>query len=130
MSRTEMYVFLEKVKFYAYHGVGEQETKVGNVFEIDLKVETDFTSALRSDELTGTVSYAEVYELLQQEMEIPSRLLEHVAGRIVKRLFAAFPAITGVQLKLSKQNPPMGADLKSAGVEVCCGRETPWLTFG
>ena len=55
-------------------------------------------------------------------MSIPSKLLEHVCGRIAKRLLAEFPAIEEIELRLSKRNPPMGADIDSAGVELHCSR--------
>jgi dihydroneopterin aldolase len=60
---------------------------------------------------------------LKEEMDIPSKLLEHVCGRIIKHLFRDFPAIEEVELKLTKQNPPMGADIHACGVEVCCKRD-------
>ena len=63
-----------------------------------------------------------MHEAVKEEMAIPSKLLEHVCGRIVKRLFHDFPAIESIDLKLSKRNPPMGADLDAAGVEVHCDR--------
>ena len=56
-------------------------------------------------------------------MGIPSKLLEHVCGRIVERLFRDFPAIEEVEIKLSKRNPPMGADIDAAGVEMFCTKE-------
>ena len=55
-------------------------------------------------------------------MEIPSKLLEHVCGRIATRLFQEFPGIEEIEIKLSKRNPPMGADIDSAGVEMHCTR--------
>ncbi len=39
-----------------------------------------------------------------------------------KRLLAEFPAIEEIELRLSKRNPPMGADIDSAGVELHCSR--------
>jgi dihydroneopterin aldolase len=51
-------------------------------------------------------------------MAIPSQLLEHVAGRVVKAVAEAFPAVTAIDLELLKQNPPMGADCDGAGVEM------------
>ena len=75
-----------------------------------------------ADDVANTVSYADVYEAVKEEMAIPSKLLEHVCGRIVKRLFHDFPAVESIDLKLSKRNPPMGADLDAAGVEVHCDR--------
>ena len=53
----------------------------------------------------------------------PRQLLEHVAGRIARRLFQDFPALDAIELKLMKRNPPMGADIDSAGVELWVQRE-------
>ena len=78
--------------------------------------------AAETDDVANTVSYADVHEAGKEEMAIPSKLLEHVCGRIVKRLFHDFPAVESIDLKLSKRNPPMGADLDAAGVEVHCDR--------
>ena len=96
---------------------------MGNEFIISLRLKVDITLAAETDNVAHTVSYADVYENVKAEMEIPSALLEHVCGRIVKRLFRTFPAIEGIELKLSKRNPPMGADVDAAGVEVHCERQ-------
>lgn len=116
------YITLESVSIYAYHGVNPQETKVGNTYIIDLKLETNISKAMESDNVVDTVSYADVYQAMTKEMAIPSQLLEHVAARIIQRIFKDFPAVVSVQLKLSKQNPPMGADIAYAGVELLCKR--------
>jgi dihydroneopterin aldolase len=41
-----------------------------------------------------------------------------VAGRIAKAIVTVFPEVTSIDLELTKQNPPMGADSDGAGVEV------------
>ena len=71
---------------------------MGNDYVVNLDVSYDFSRAMETDELAGTLNYAELYELVKQEMEIPSKLLEHVAGRIGKRLFAEYPTIRKIQL--------------------------------
>lgn len=119
----ESYIFLDNLRFFAYHGVGDQERKVGNEFVINLRLKTDISRAAETDDVAHTVSYADVYEALKAEMEIPSKLLEHVCGRIIRRLFHTFPAIEEINLKLAKRNPPMGADVDAAGVEVQIRRE-------
>lgn len=116
-------IVLQGLRFYARHGVDPQETAVGAQFTIDLKIETDFSRALETDELEGTVSYASIYEVVKEEMQTPSALLEHVGGRIVKRIFRDFPTAQSIRLKLLKQNPPMGADCDGAGIEIVCERE-------
>ena len=87
---TQHYIFLENVRFYSYHGVAPQETAIGNEFIINLRLKTDFGKATETDEVEDTVSYADIYAALKEEMELPSKLLEHVCGRIVKRLFRTF----------------------------------------
>ena len=111
-----MYIFLDRIEFYARHGVDKQETIVGGIFILDLKMQIDFSRALETDDLEHTVSYAEVYEVAKREMNIPSLLLEHAAGRIAGSLLEHFPEIRAIELKLTKQNPPMGADTEGAGV--------------
>ena len=105
------YIFLDRICFFAHHGVGEQETLAGNEFTVSLRLQVNIAHAMQTDDVADTVSYADVYEAVKAEMKIPSKLLEHVGGRIVKRLFGDFPQIENIELKLSKRNPPMGADI-------------------
>lgn len=111
-------ISLDKMRFYAYHGVLEQERAVGNHYELSLRFEINKYSSLESDALNDTISYAEVYELISECMERPSQLLEHVAGRIVRCLFDRFEEIQHIKLKLSKQKPPISGDLQSASVHL------------
>ena len=117
MQATNMYIRLEGLKIYAYHGVLPQENLVGAYYYIDLKLKTDFTHAAETDELEGTVSYADIFAVVKEEMAITSKLLEHVCQRIASRIFQDFPAIEAIEIRLSKENPPMGASAKSIGVE-------------
>ena len=112
------YIVLKDLRFHACHGVGAQETLVGNEFTLDLRLRTDLARAVETDDVNDTLSYADVFEAVKDEMSRPSRLLEHVAGRIARRLFHDFPALDEIGLKLMKRNPPMGADIDSAGVEL------------
>lgn len=118
MAVKSSYILLENVKFYAFHGVLSQERKVGNDYQVSLRIGYDISRAMVSDDVNDTLNYAEVYQLLSQEMSVPSALLERVAGRIGDRLFLKFPAIQSIDLTIIKVNPPMGADSEGAGVEV------------
>nr|WP_296086648.1 dihydroneopterin aldolase [uncultured Prevotella sp.] len=118
MAVKSSYILLENVKFYAFHGVLPQERKVGNDYQVSLRIGYDISRAMVSDDVNDTLNYAEVYQLLRQEMSVPSALLERVAGRIGDRLFRKFPAIQSIDLTIIKVNPPMGADSEGAGVEV------------
>ena len=118
MKLTEGYVILKDVRFHAFHGVMPQETKVGADFIVNLRIGYPLEQAMESDEVGDTLNYAEVYDLVKQEMKQPSKLLEHVAGRIVQTISKHFPSLTSIDLTKMKQNPPMGADVEGAGVEI------------
>lgn len=122
MTITNTSIHLHRVKLFAHHGVLPQERATGAYFYISLQAETDFGSALHTDELTGTVSYADLFEAVRQEMAVPSALLEHVAGRILHRIFRDFASVSAVHLSLTKENPPMGADCQGAGIEISARR--------
>ena len=111
-------IYIRNVRFHAFHGVLPQEGIVGNDYLVNLVLDYDFSSAMKTDDLQGILNYAEVYQKVREEMAVPSKLLEHVAGRIAHRLFSDFPEIQKLQLSITKVNPPMGADSDGAGVEV------------
>ena len=111
-------ISLDDMRFYAYHGVMEQERRVGSEYSVSLIVEADLTDAARTDDVADTINYAELYELVKREMAMPSKLLEHVAARIGQRAIEAYERITAVTVKVTKLNPPMGGDSKGASVEL------------
>ena len=116
--KTQMKIILDSVRIYAFHGVMPQENKIGAYFTVSAELETDFSQAMATDELEGTVSYANVFDVIKKEMATPSKLLEHVGGRIITTLFRSFPTVTKIKLRIIKENPPMGADCKGAGIEI------------
>lgn len=122
MKINNSYIFLKDIHCYAYHGVARQENLIGNDYIIQLKLKVNIEQAAETDEVTNTVNYAEVCEVVKSEMNIPSKLLEHVSKRIVSRLFSEFSTIEEIQINLSKRNPPMGADIDAAGIELHCSK--------
>ena len=112
-----MKLYISRLKVYAYHGVLPQEQTVGANFYLTIQAEVDAdNTALRGDDLRGTVSYAEVIASATEEMQTPSRLLENVVFRIASRLLADFPRIAEVTVSLEKENPPLRAQAESIGV--------------
>ena len=118
MTLTGSKVWLRRVRFYARHGVMPQERTVGGWFTVTVAVGYDLSRAMDSDDVADTLNYARLYELVSREMAVPSQLLEHVAGRIVRAIAEEWPQATSVDLWLDKDNPPMGADSEGAGVEI------------
>ena len=116
--RSESYVFLNGMRFYAYHGVLPQERRVGGWYTLTLRVGYDLSQAMLTDCVDDTLNYATLYQIADREMSVPSQLVEHVACRIVRAVQDTFPALSSIDLWLTKENPPMGGDTKGAGVEL------------
>ncbi len=116
MSQQKTNIFLNDVRIYAYHGVLPQERTVGGWYRVWVDVDYDFTCALETDNVDDTLDYSKMLAVVNEEMSVPSNLVEHVAGRIAKALFKSFPDIDSAEIKIVKENPPMGNDTAGAGV--------------
>jgi dihydroneopterin aldolase len=124
-SRPRDRILLRGLVFYGYHGVNPEEQKLGQRFRVDLTLWTDLQPAAASDDLEDTISYATVYEQVQAILEgPPSRLLEHVAGRIGQALLAE-PRVARVRVRILKLDPPIRAMATGqAAVELVFDRPT------
>lgn len=108
---------LNKMEFYAFHGCFEEETKVGNYFTVDLEVKTDTSKPEATDNIEDALNYQHLYSTVAKEMAIPSKILEHVAKRIMTALFNEFPnQILHVEVTVAKMNPPLGGKMESVSV--------------
>lgn len=111
-------ISIEGMEFFAYHGCFKEEQIIGTRFMVDLYLDTDTSQAEISDNLADTINYQAVYHLVAEEMTVKSKLLEHVAHRIVDRICAEFPAVKSARIKVSKMNPPVGGKVESVSVEI------------
>jgi dihydroneopterin aldolase len=105
-------ISIEGMEFYAYHGCFKEEQLIGTWFVVDLFLTTDTTSAEQTDNLHETVNYLEVYQVVKKEMEVNSKLLEHVGRRILKAVHDQFPSVEKASIKVRKMNPPLGGKME------------------
>lgn len=115
------------MEFHAYHGCFEQERAEGNLFKVDLKMEIPLKKAAKSDRLSNTVDYGEIYKIVREEMEEPSNLLENVAWRITEAICRKFE-VPALVVKVSKHNPPVGGACEWSSVTVSWPEEIDLLT--
>ncbi len=108
-------ILLEGLEFFSYHGCFKEEQLIGTYFKIDVILSGDFSIAEKTDNLIHTVNYQKAYQIIKSEMSISSKLIEHVARRIIDRLFDAFHSIEMIHIKVSKINPPLGGKIESVG---------------
>jgi dihydroneopterin aldolase len=104
------------MRFYAHHGCFVQERAIGTHFTVDLSFTTDTSRAELSDNISDTVSYLDVYQVVKAQMQQPSNLLEHVARRVGEAVLREFPTVNSITVKVSKMNPPLGGQMDSVSV--------------
>jgi dihydroneopterin aldolase len=109
---------LKNIRTYSYHGCLIEEGKIGSDYAVDLEVKTDLRKSAVSDDLKDTVDYVLLNRIVVEEMEIRAHLLEHVAHRIIKRIFKEVAAISRITLAVSKLNPPIGGDVEAVTIEM------------
>lgn len=109
---------LEQIEFHAFHGVYPEEKAHGGKFSVDVSFNYDASNAVESDALEDALDYSIVFDIVKNEMAIPSDLIEHVAGRIVRSIRTRFPSLSNLNVRLCKLNPPVGGNLKGICVEL------------
>lgn len=103
---------VENIRVYAYHGCLSQETTIGSEYRVDVCIDADLTKPSVSDHLADTVDYVHINKIVTDEMAVASKLLEHVAQRILNRIFSEIALVTNAEVAVSKVNPPIGGDVE------------------
>jgi dihydroneopterin aldolase len=98
------------IRSYCYHGCIPEERRAGGWFQSDVSIVGDFTQAMESDNLEDAVDYVRVTELTLEEMNKPSKLIEHVVGRILKALEKEFSHCELITVELTKFRAPIEKD--------------------
>lgn len=109
---------LQNIRTFSFHGCLLEEGKIGSDYRVDLEVKTDLRKSAISDELHDTVDYVLLNQIVVEEMDIRSKLLEHVANRIITRIFREIPEVSRILLAVSKLNPPIGGDVEAVTIEM------------
>lgn len=105
------------IKLYGYHGVLPAERDIGQYFIVDVALYIDLESASKSDDLSDTINYAEVYNIVETEVRgEPVNLIEHLSGRIIEALFNTYDKIDEIRLTLTKPHPPIDGHYDNVSV--------------
>ena len=111
-------LLIENIECYAHHGCLATETVVGQRYSVDVKIEGDFDQAIASDDLNQAIDYCVIYELVKKEMAIPSKLIEHVAGRILTSVKNHFSMPLKISVRVIKYNPPVNGHIEKVSFEL------------
>lgn len=111
-------IILDNVRVFTNHGCLTEEELIGSEYRVDLEVKTDLTKSSETDSLSDTVDYVYLNKVIKEEMAIRSKLLEHVAQRIIDRIFKEEELVQNIEVKVSKLNPPLGGDVEKVTIQM------------
>ena len=117
-------LFINNLEIFANHGLFEEENKLGQKFIFGIECELNYQKALFSDEMTDSISYADIAEVVVKTATTNTfNLLERLAGEILKNIFTEFSQIENINLKINKPGAPIKYHFEKCGVEVKTSRE-------
>lgn len=109
-------IHIEDMRFRAQHGCMEEEATIGGNYRVDVIISMDLSLAAETDDLEATADYCDVHRIVAAEMAIRSKLIEHVAQRILMGLRGEWPQAQQFEVKLTKISPPVGGDVAAVAV--------------
>lgn len=117
-------IVLTGMRFYGYHGVFPEESRLGQSFQVDVELYADLRRAGQTDDLSATVDYGKVYGNVKEIVEgRPFKLIEAVAEQVAQSILSGFP-VTEVVVRVHKPNAPIPGPLDSVTVEIRRQRES------
>jgi len=112
-------ITLAGMAFYAYHGLHDEEARLGQRFDIDVAVGLDLAPAGRSDDYADTVGYDRLHRTVEAVVLGPRlNLIEALADRIARAVLAEFAEIEDVAVTVRKPGAPVPGIFDHAAVTV------------
>ncbi|XP_047253378.1 dihydroneopterin aldolase 1 isoform X1 [Capsicum annuum] len=110
---------LRGLKFHGYHGVKQEEKKLGQKLLVDVDAWMDLRAAGESDCLSDTLNYTDIYRIVKEVMEGPPKdLLESVAQLIASTTLTKYPQVSAVRVQVGKPHVAVEGPVDYLGVEI------------
>lgn len=106
------------IRLYAYHGCLEEEGKIGTEYEVNVDVWGEIQTAIDSDELSKTMDYVTINQIVAKHMAVRHKLIETVADLILHDLFKTMPIVQKARIEVAKLSPPINGDVRQVSIEL------------
>lgn len=116
-------ISIQRIGVFAYHGVYEEEGRLGQRFYVSVDAYLDLAAAGRADDLEQSVSYADIAAQVQ-EIAVGNRynIIEALGEAIAGELLRNFPRIDEISVTVEKPNAAVAAILDSIFVTITRSR--------
>ncbi|MBR1816602.1 MAG: 2-amino-4-hydroxy-6-hydroxymethyldihydropteridine diphosphokinase [Lachnospiraceae bacterium] len=124
-------IIIKDLEIFAYHGVYDEEKKRGQTFIITAELELDLRDAGMTDDLTKTVNYAQVCELISGVMlEEKYNLIEAAAENIANTILIKYDRIKSVRIVVGKPEAPIDMSFDTVCVDITRRKNIAYLGIG
>lgn len=107
---------IKGIQCYAFHGCMPEEKKTGGKYLVDIIVHYNYEQAADKDDLSLTVDYCKIYNIVNKEMSIPTKLIETVAKKIAVSCKQSYPLSEKIIVKVTKLSPPINGLVENVSV--------------
>ena len=103
----ETYLEIKNIKLWARVGVLDEERELGQLFNLDVLLWSDFESCTQNDDIKSTVDYSKLLEILKnQSKKICCFTIEKYSNEILKIIDEEFQ-LSRIKIVLTKCQPPI-----------------------
>ncbi|HCN83865.1 MAG TPA: dihydroneopterin aldolase [Sphingobacteriaceae bacterium] len=121
MGTIRQKVALQGARFFAFHGFYDEEQTIGNEFIVDIEAEIGVSNN-GNDDISKTVNYEQLYNIIANQMKNPRKLLETVAHAILEDVQSEFAEVQYIRVVVRKINPPLSGEVENSLVELVFSR--------
>ena len=112
-------IILKGMTFFGHHGYFPEERKLGQKFIVDLELTLNLKPAGESDDITKSVNYAEIFQLIKENVEQTQfHLIEGLAEHISTLLLKNYSLIQEIALTITKPSVAIQGICESAGIRL------------
>jgi dihydroneopterin aldolase len=106
---------LHNLRFFAYHGLYEEEKILGNEFDVNISMMVKSPKEAKVS-INDTINYADVHELVKEIFKQREDLLETICINIGIAIKNKFPQLKKLSIQIIKLHPPITAFTGSVSV--------------
>lgn len=124
-------IYINNLEFIGYHGVFQEEKKLGQKFLVSLELSLNTREAGKTGDLSKSVHYGLLAKDIEKVfLEKSIDLLETCAENIAEMTLVNYPLVKEVQVSIKKPWAPLQMHFENVAVEITRKRHKAFLSIG
>lgn len=122
---------IQNLEVFGKHGVLKEENILGQKFLLNATLYTDVRKAGKTDELTDSIHYGDVCQLMTEFMKNHTyKLIESAAEHLAEEMLLEIEHLRALDLEIKKPWAPIGLPIETVSIEITRGWHKVYLSIG